>query len=141
MKQDSINSKKIAIFEDSTEGYKRYEELFKAEDAYLIPYFESSLDDVLRLELEKIKPDLFIIDLIMGGSREDGYKLIREIQKIDSLKTVPIVICSKLINSSPGGMIEKEKCLKFPGVVAVYGKVPDIPKAGEFLRWIHDKKV
>ena len=59
------------------------------------------------MRLIKFSPDLIVTDLLIGQTREDGYKLLKDINRVAETEQVPIVVCSKLINNSPPGQKNK----------------------------------
>lgn len=126
-------AKRIVIFDDSEEALKRFRKVMEGQNVELRMYKQASVDEQT---LKDFRPQLIIIDLVMGRGREDGYALIKDISQTKSLKGVPIIVCSKLINSSPNGMAEKQLCLELPGVAAAFGKVPNFPSADQLFEWI-----
>ena len=78
-------------------------------------------------------PHLIVVDLFFSRSQSEGIQLVREIHKVDALKTTPIVICSKWINDTPIGCEMRVRCRRIPGVVEAFGKVPDYPDASALL--------
>ncbi len=130
--------KRIVIFDDSREALKRFVERLQGTAVELRMYRRPKLDDSIREALQKFQPQLIVVGLLMGESREDGYKLIKQLHEVDTLKDVPIVVCSKLINDSDLGRKEKERSLSTPGLVAAYGKIPNFPPAEELFRPLSD---
>ena len=133
-----MSSKRIVIFEDSTDALKRFSERLKNSGVELLMYKSPRIDDSIKTRLKEFKPQLIVIDLVLGGSREDGYQLLKDIKEVNNLKSIPIVVCSKLINPSPNGQKEKKMCLSIPGVVAAYGKIPNYPSPKELTKWIKE---
>jgi CheY-like chemotaxis protein len=127
---------RIALFDDSAEVHDRFRNRLDGQEIEILSFMGGRFDSHIEGALVSFKPSLIIMDLLMGGARSDGYTLIKDINRVRALKNIPIIVCSKLINSSSFGRIEKEKCLKLPGVVAAYGKVPDFPPIGDLLRFI-----
>ena len=82
-------TKKILIVDDS-----------KTERAILMSYlsgldlafFEASSGNEAIEKLDKIKPDLILMDILMANG--DGFKTTRDIRKKERFNDVPIVICS-----------------------------------------------
>ncbi len=131
----SISYSRIAIFDDSLESYNRFSKLFSAFKVKIKAFFRPEITDKIYKELELFNPDLIVVDLMMGESKLEGYRIIRKLSENKTLRNVSIVIWSKFITDSHFGSKEKERCLSFPGVVAVYGKYPG-PSAKEFLRHV-----
>lgn len=140
MNNEKIDTKRIVIFDDSVDALKRFRKKFEGVKVEIQDFRTPFLDEDIHRKLVKFKPQLIIVDLILGGFKEDGYGLIEELQKIDDLKDIPIIVCSKLINDSDLGLAEKEECRKHPGVREAYSKFPDYPSAEEFLKHIPEDK-
>jgi CheY-like chemotaxis protein len=134
--EEKSDFKKIVIFDDSKEALGRFKKKFDGLPAEIKMFRTPILDENIQKQLIAFKPDIIVLDLIFGGFKEDCYQLIKRLQKIERLKEVPIVICSKLINDSKLGLKEKIDCLSIPGVVAAYAKFPDYPPAEEILKHI-----
>lgn len=116
----------VVIFDDATEALDRYENLFKESSVKLTKF---RLPRVEREGLRKANPDLVIVDLLMGNSREDGFLLLGKLLRVPELAGVPIVVCSKFVN--PGGDDVTRNLIE-AGAVAAYGKYP-MPDAKTFL--------
>ena len=126
---------RIAIFDDSTDALRRYAEVFADTDCELLTLKSSVVTPDIRDGLVALQPNLIIVDLVMGESRSDGYRLIRQIQGVPFKNGLPpIVVCSKLITESTMGQAERAQALNEPGVKAAFGKFPDLPRAVEFLK-------
>ena len=127
---------RIAIIDDSPDARTILDRLFEGiptvSERLLINF--TAWDEGLRKQLETFNPNLIISDLLLGESREEGMDLIRKISKVESLKSIPIAVCSKLINESEPGRSVQQLCLKLPGVVAAVKKFP--PPAADFLSQI-----
>jgi len=73
----------------------------------------------------------------MGESRHDGYRLLAELQEVRFISGMPpVVVCSKLITHSQMGEEERRMALAAPGVVAAFGKFPDLPSAEQLLQFV-----
>ena len=127
MGEEKSDFKKIVIFDDSKEALRRFKKKFDGLHVEIKMFRNPFLDESIQKHLIEFEPDIIVVDLILGGFKEDGYNLIRNLREIEILKKVPIIICSKLINASALGEKEKEESLSTPGVVAAYAKFPDFP--------------
>ena len=125
---------KFVFFDDSKEAGMRFKKQMKIENIDVKLFFDPYLDEAVITKLQQFKPDLIIVDLVIGESKTEGYQLIEHLQGIENIKDVPIVVCSKLINDSLIGKSEKESMLNTPGVVAAFSKFPDFPSADKFLK-------
>ncbi len=128
--------KRIVIFDDSRQALERFKDKMKKSNVEILSFRNSQWDETLSKKIQEFKPQLFVVDLLLGESKEDGYKLIKDIGKARLFQNIPIVVCSKLINETEKGKREKEECLGAPGVVAAFSKFPDFPPAEEILKYI-----
>jgi response regulator RpfG family c-di-GMP phosphodiesterase len=127
---------RIAVFDDSKDALRRFAGKFENTEVELQMFRNPLLNDYHLKTLKEFKPDIIVVSLIMGGFREDGYNLIRDIRKSGVCKDASFVVCSKLINSSELGHKEKKQCTHTPGVVAAFSKFPDYPSADQILVYI-----
>lgn len=130
---------RIVLFDDSDAAAEEFGKLCSEADTpvelrrFPDPNIDASVEEVLVA----FRPHLFVVDLLLGSSQNDGMKVIRRLQQIPSLEKVPIVVCSKFINNSDVGKAMQRECLDMPGVVAAYGKIPSYPDIWELL--VHAK--
>ena len=129
--------KKIVIFDDSKETLERFEEKMKGDDVKLLKFRSSTIEEPMSQKIKDFKPQLFLVDLLIGDSKVNGYQLIR-VLKSGEFKGIPIVVCSKYINETESGKREKEECLSLPGVVAAFRKFPDLPEKETLLSYIRE---
>ena len=99
---------RIFIFDDSIEVHNRYKQILAGYQVWLQTSRIPEISDNTEVALIRFNPDLVIVDLLMGSSREDGYTLISQLREIHALKATPILVCSKLINSSAEGCRERK---------------------------------
>ena len=123
---------RIAIFDDSEDALGCYVELLKKHSAHILAYKRPHLDPPLLTELEAFQPQLIIVDLLMDQDQNEGYRLMREIHKVDFLQDVPLVVCSNLINNSLWGRKERQRCVA-AGATEVFGKIESFPEPEELL--------
>lgn len=86
-------------------------------------------------QLTEFSPDLFIVDLVMGSSRNDGYSVLRQLRTDPRLKDIPIVVCSKLINEMAAGLKQRQEVLAL-GAKAALPKFPRYPSSQDFCSYI-----
>lgn len=140
MKQKINKIFNIVVIDDSKDALQNYAKIFNGSQHDLKMFCRPSIDQNTKKILINYKPNLFIIDLLMGKGHEDGYDTIRELQEIEPLKEVPIIIVSKFIsNTIKGGKI-KEECENLPGVVNVYSKYPHYPSLQDIIMNINIDK-
>jgi DNA-binding response OmpR family regulator len=81
--------KKIVWIEDDEDVISAFKTLFANQGWEVLSASSAEKGKVLALE---VKPDLIIMDIIMGG--EHGYAAIEDIKSKSALASVPIVIFS-----------------------------------------------
>lgn len=116
---------RVVLFDDCETAKEEFEDLW-AEVGTRIQLLwlpRPRIDMSVQQELLSFRPDLFVIDLMMGRSDRDGLDIIRRLQNIPELREVPIVVCSKFVNSSTQGQQLEAECSALPGVARVYGKL------------------
>ena len=124
----------IAIFDDSSDTLKRYSSILAGKTDSIQTYRTPELTPEIIRSLLHRPPDLIILDLLMGESKEDGYRLLSQLKENRQLSMVPVIVCSKLINSSVTGQEEKLLVESILGAGTAHPKVPDLPSAEELLR-------
>lgn len=127
--------KKIVIFDDSKDALERFEEKMKGDDVKLLKFRSSTIEEPMSQKIKDFNPQLFMVDLLIGDSKINGYQLIRVLNS-GEFKGIPIVVCSKFINETDAGKREKEECLSLPGVVAAFSKFPNFPEKETLFSYI-----
>jgi len=128
---------RLVVFDDSRDAITRYAGSFANADVDLLSFRRPTIDTEIRAALIAFQPDLVIVDLVMGESRHDGYRLLAELQEVRFISGMPpVVVCSKLITHSQMGEEERRMALAAPGVVAAFGKFPDLPSAEQLLQFV-----
>lgn len=104
-------------------------ELFRLmleQEGYEVHLSEISYEDVR--DVEKLQPDLIILDLKIGH-HESGLHLLQKLRMYRPTEVIPIIICTAAIDV----MREQEGTLKQKGIPVVY-KPFDVD---ELLRVVH----
>ena len=70
---------------------------------------EPFFDDEIEAEISEFKPNLIILDLLLVEDKESGFRVLRKIKESDSLREVPVMVCSKYVDDTETG---KELCRK-----------------------------
>ena len=130
--------KKIVLFEDSLETAQAYKQSAHGEPVLLSIYSSPFLTSQEIEEITELDPDLFVVDLLLGSSRNDGYGLIRSLREIIALREVPIVVVSKFINSSQCGQQVVKTVLSL-GASAAFGKIPSLPSVSTLLSYCRER--
>ena len=135
MDKKNSKSNRIVIFDDSKEALERFDNIMKQSKAEILQFRSNKLNELIIKKIQKFKPQLFVVDLLLGESKVDGYNLIKQINRSE-FKDIPIVVCSKLIGETVAGESEREQCRSMPGVVAAFSKFPNFPSPDTILRFI-----
>lgn len=118
---------RIAIFDDAESSLASYREAFGkgARNVNLHLVNDPMFPDHVARKLGDFEPDLIIVDLVMGRSRDDGYGLLRKLQAHSRFENIPKIIRSKLIGGSDAGQAEKARAERLPNVIAVMPKLEE----------------
>ncbi len=130
---------KVTIIEDSRESQIKFLQSIDPKvpvEMQLIsapPFF----DEKVEKSIAEFGPDLIILDLLLLEEIDSGFRVLRQIKESESLKNIPVVVCSKFIgpNSKDKNRI---KSLDF-GAVAALSKTP-FPESHDFLKYAKSKK-
>jgi hypothetical protein len=129
----SVPIKRVVVFDDSRDALIQFATILRDRDCELQLYRRPVIDDDLEKILIAFNPHLVVVDLVLGETREDGYKLIKQITSVPQLKDIPIVVCSKLITESAMGKAQAEYVKESLGVREAFGKAPEFPSADSLL--------
>ena len=102
---------RILVINDNQEILELFDDLLREEGYEPVLYSEafSDLD-----EIEKIKPDLIILDYIFGGERA-GWQMLQKLKMRRSTASIPIVICTAAVQA----VREIEGFLEMKGITLV----------------------
>ncbi len=101
-----MKSKKILIIDDDPIIFKTLGDFLSEEGFQVI----SAIDGLSGLEkAQKEKPDLIVLDIILP--RKNGYEVLEEIKKEESLKKTPVILLTNL-----GSLNDVEKAVKLGAV-------------------------
>jgi two-component system alkaline phosphatase synthesis response regulator PhoP len=90
--------KKILIIDDSFYHLKFLEKIL--ENEYEIVMAESGIEAINFIENYKLIPDLILLDLVMPLM--DGWDVLRELRRFNSIENVPIVLMSSAYEKEIG---------------------------------------
>src|SRR4051794_3056414 len=127
-------AKRITLIEDSRETQLRLlQSLSLEEEVELQPISTSPFfDERIEAAIKSFNPNLIILDLRLTQDNNSGFRVLRKLKASESLKEIPVVVCSRFLNSSPENE-NRKKAISY-GAVAALPKLP-FPKAEEFLRY------
>lgn len=100
---------RIAIFDDADEAIGRFRRQFEGRAAQIEPFRSPVINQKILDDLMKLRPQLIVVDLMMGDSRQDGLDVIKQLQRVPDMSDVPIIVCSKFINDTEPGTRERKK--------------------------------
>jgi DNA-binding response OmpR family regulator len=84
--------KNILIIEDNADLQKLYTDALSKKDCNVI--CQSTAKDGL-LSMEKQKPDLVVLDIMLPGG-ENGFDVLEKMKKDPNLKNVPVLVVTNL---------------------------------------------
>jgi CheY-like chemotaxis protein len=82
---------RIVLMNDSEELLEMLRDLLQGEGYETIIY-SYAVEEMKRLE--QLKPDLIILDIMMGASNPKGWNTLQKIKLHASLKSTPIIVCT-----------------------------------------------
>ena len=88
-------SARILVINDNQEILELFDDLLRGEGYEPILYSQafSDLDEV-----EKVKPDLIILDYIFGGEKA-GWQMLQKLKMRRSTANIPIVVCTAAVQA------------------------------------------
>jgi CheY-like chemotaxis protein len=101
-------SARIAIVEDDDAIRTLFEDLLEGE-GYLCVASTSWLTDVEQLELQR--PDLLILDIVLGGGAS-GWKFLDELSRHPHAAAIPVIVCT----ADTGALVDKQAVLRERGI-------------------------
>jgi CheY-like chemotaxis protein len=129
---------RVTMIEDSRESQLRFLQSLSADEQVdLQPITnEPFFDDEIEMAIRDFNPDLIILDLRLSRNNDSGFRVLRKLKESPHLKDIPVVVCSKYIDSSskdPNRLMALEY-----GAIDALPKIP-FPKAGDFLKYARSK--
>ena len=98
----------IMVINDNQEILTLFEEIL-TEEGYSVSLYSFAMHDLA--EVEQIKPDLIILDHIMGGEAV-GWQMLQKLKMRRSTANIPVVVCTAAVKA----VQEMEGYLKAKGV-------------------------
>ena len=89
-------SARIMVIEDAPEMLELFQELLQDEGYAVFPYGHD-IDDLG--EIERIRPDLIILDYIMDGAVV-GRPLLKRLRTNPATASIPVIICTAASNAA-----------------------------------------
>ncbi len=99
---------RIMVVNDTQEILELFEDLL-TEEGYEVVLYSYDIQDIQ--EVERIKPDLIILDHIMGGEAV-GWQMLQKLKMKRSTAHVPVIVCT----AAAKAVHEMEGYLKSKGV-------------------------
>jgi DNA-binding response OmpR family regulator len=88
-------SARIMVINDNQEVLELFDDLLR-EDGYEPVLYSQAFSDLD--EVEKIKPDLIILDYIFGGEKA-GWQMLQKLKMRRSTANIPIVVCTAAVQA------------------------------------------
>ncbi len=102
---------RIMVIDDTPEILALFQELL-AEEGYEVMAYTDAIRDLA--EVERVQPDLIILDHIIAGEAV-GLPMLQQLQQRGSTAEIPVIVCS----AAASAMEEMEGCLQGRGVRVV----------------------
>ena len=84
---------RILVVNDTQEILELFDELL-TEEGYEVVLYSQAIQDMR--EIERIKPDLIIVDYIFGGEKE-GWQMVQKLRMRRSTAKIPLIICTAAV--------------------------------------------
>ena|SRR3989338_4972118 len=95
---------KLMIVEDDSFMIQLYHNLFKLE-GFEVELAKDGLEALDKLKTAEKMPDIILLDIMMP--RMDGFEFLRQRNKVDKLKNIPVVVLSNLFSEEDQEKIKK----------------------------------
>ncbi len=99
---------RIMVVNDTQEILELFQDLL-TEEGYEVVLYSYDIQDIA--EVERVKPDLIILDHIMGGEAV-GWQMLQKLKLKRSTARIPVVVCTAAVKAAQ----EMEGYLKSKGV-------------------------
>lgn len=100
------SSPKILVINDDQEILTLFEEILR-DEGYTVVLYSSAINDLS--EIERLGPDLIIIDYLIG-SEESGWQMLQKLKMRRATANLPIVVCTaatRLLLETSGYLLSK----------------------------------
>lgn len=87
--------KRILVIHDSQELLELFRTLL-AEEGYDVIMYSSAIED-LR-EIEQIKPELIILDILLGNREAIGWQMLEKLKLFPTTTSTPIILCTAAVD-------------------------------------------
>lgn len=84
---------RILVINDTQEILELFEELL-SEEGYETILYSQAIQDMH--EIERLKPDLIIVDYIFGGEKS-GWQMVQKLRMRRSTAKIPLIICTAAV--------------------------------------------
>ena len=84
---------RILVINDTQEILELFDELLK-EEGYEVLLYSQAIQDMA--EIERLKPDLIIVDYIFGGEKT-GWQMVQKLRMRRDTAKIPLIICTAAI--------------------------------------------
>jgi DNA-binding response OmpR family regulator len=120
-----VMATRILVINDTQEILELFDELL-SEEGYEVVLYSQAIQDMA--EIERIKPDLIIVDYIFGGEKS-GWQMVQKLRMRRTTAKIPLIICTAAVRE----VREIEGFLRMKGIGLV-AKPFDIEDLLEAIR-------
>ncbi len=115
-KETQEQETRVLVIEDNSAVRMMFEELLADAGYHVVPF-----DDLPDLgEVERLEPDLILLDVVIGGDR-CGVEYLRTLRAVRALQRVPVIVCSGDVP-----ILDELSALRPPLATAVLRKPVDL---------------
>ncbi len=90
MSTETLRARRILVVNDTQEILDLFREILE-EDGYEVFLYSYAFHDLA--EVKRIKPDLIILDYLIGGEQY-GWQMLQKLKMDRQTATIPVIICT-----------------------------------------------
>lgn len=88
--------KHILVVNDSQELLEIFRRILE-EEGYKVTLYSYTLEEMA--EVERINPDLIILDIVFGAQQASGWNMLEKLKLNCFTESIPVIICSAATNA------------------------------------------
>jgi CheY-like chemotaxis protein len=87
--------KRILVVNDSQELLELFRTLL-TEEGYEVIVYSSAIEDLK--EIEQIKPDLILLDIMLGNREASGWQMLEKLKLFPATASIPVILCTAALD-------------------------------------------
>jgi DNA-binding response OmpR family regulator len=112
-KNQGKKAKRILVINDEQELLDLFRALLE-EEGHEVFLFSSAFEDIRKVE--QVKPDLIILDILLGSQQNTGWTILQNLKFVRTTASIPIIICTAALRE----VEEQQGYLTNKGVSVVF---------------------